>query len=381
MQARERILAGAVALLIGGWLVDTVVVQPAVAWFAAVDQQTRDATREAGEARALVDRQARIVADWRARHAAGLLDDQDQARFRLQRALSSGAQGSGFVLDSVSGGQLVPAAQEQHYDLLRLTVSGHGALAQVQAFIAGLESAAMPLAIERCELSAGDPRKDQLDAALTVSTRIVAPAARGGRAVPDGIAAWVPATRDGALDAAVLAAKPFLTDRRGSRNETAISVPAAGTVPATSGPTPAAAGSSPGWALVGIVAFDQRAVAFLRHQGDGSERQLAAGEQLAGGTVLAIDARGLRLGLADGGERLIEVGHDLAGDPIAGAPLPARSLPGATGSGSTAAGGTTTAATVPGTSVSAPFQVPTITVDPEREAILQRLRQQRNRTP
>ena len=118
MQKRERLLAGAVALLVGGWLVDSVVIQPTAAWFAAMDKSTQAATREAGEATVLIDRQARILADWRSRHAAGLVDDEDQARFRLQRTLQDSAKSSGFTITSVGGGQLVGATQEQVYDLL-----------------------------------------------------------------------------------------------------------------------------------------------------------------------------------------------------------------------------------------------------------------------
>ena len=368
MQKRERLLAGAVALLVSGWLLDSVVVQPTLAWFAAVDKDTLSALREAGEASVLIDRQARILADWRSRHAGGLVDNEDQARFRLQRTLQDAAKSSGFTIASVGGGQLVAATQEQVYDLLRLSVSGHGSLDQVQRFVATLESAPQPLRIERAELSSGDPRKDALDASVTLSTRLVAESARGGRAVPEGTRAWTPGKRDPSLDTAIHETKPFLADRR-----QAVARPVSETREQTITTPTVTPGGAKGWALVGIVASDDHAaVAFLRHQGDGRERLLKTGEQLEDRTVVAVDQRGVRLrGATAEQEQLISVGQDLTGQAIDGTVTAARRTNGTPGSSTT----------VPAGAASSPFQIPIISTNPAREAILERLRQQRNRAP
>jgi hypothetical protein len=373
MQPRERLLAGAVAVLVGGWLIDSMVVQPTLAWFAATDKETQAAAREASEAGVLIDRQARILSDWRARHAAGLIDNEDQARFRLQRTLQDAAKASGFTISSVGGGQLVPATQEQVYDLLRLSVSGHGALDQVQHFVAALESAAMPLKIERCELSSGDARKDALDAALTLSTRLVGENARAGRGVPEGTVAWKPETRGSALDEAIHEAKPFLADRRHAvaraPRETRDETPVTTTTVST---------NKAGWALVGIVAGDRETLAFVRHQSDGEERVRRAGDQLDGQNVLAIDQAGLRLAATDG-EHVVAVGQDLKGQAIDGTITATSSRRDSRDSRDSRGGSSTP--TVSPAAAAAPFQIPTVPTDPAREAILQRLRQQRNRAP
>ncbi len=375
MQKRERLLAGAVAVMLGGWLIDSVVVQPTLAWFTAIEKQTTTARQEVGEANALIERQARIVADWRARHAAGLCDDEDQARFRLQRTLQGAAHGSGFTIAAVSAGQLIPANQDQVYDLLRLTVSGHGGLTQVQGFVAALEVAGMPLCIERSEWSAGDARKDHLDVALTVSTRLVSAKARAGRAVPEGTVAWVPAARSTTLDAAVAAAKPFLSDRRGPHQSEPASAPKSGAVVEAAVPT----SPSKGWALVGIVAHADHAVAFVRHQGDGSERQLRINDTIESFTVTAVDAAGLHLH-ADAGDVMVAIGQDLAGNAISGGFTSAvTSGVAATTNGSSR--GSTPTGTLPAGTAASPFQVPAATSDPARDAVLQRLRERRNRTP
>ena len=380
MHKRERLLVGAVAILLGGWLADSVVVQPTIAWFAAVEKQTVAAQAEADEAKVLIDRQPRIMAEWRARHAAGLLDDEGQARFRLQKTLQSAAQSSGFAIASVSGGQLVPAGQELHYDLLRLTISGNGTLSQAQAFVAALETAAMPLAIERSEWSAGDARKDHLEVALTLSTRLVSTAARAGRAVPNDTVPWTPAARDATMDAAIAATKPFLADRRGSpsKNQPEAKTTTTATVAAT------VSAERKGWAVVGIVVHDENnAVAFLRHQSDGSERSVRQAEVVDSFTVVAIDANGLRLSDANG-ETTIAVGQDLHGRTISGVFAAAPALSTAVAASTATAPNTTSttpAATVTPAAGAAPFQIPTAAADPARDAILQRLREKRNRTP
>lgn len=374
MQKRERLLAAAVAVMLGGWLIDSVVLQPTLAWFAAVDKQTAIARQEVGEAQALIDRQARIMADWRARHAAGLIDDEDQARFNLQRTLESAAQGSGFTIAAVSAGQMIPANQDQVYDLLRLTVSGHGALIQVQGFVAAIEVARMPLSIERSEWSSGDARKDQLDVALTLSTRLVSTKARAGRAVPEGVVAWTPAVRATTLDEAVAAAKPFLSDRRGHRHEAKSETVTKAETVIDSVPN-----KQKGWVLVGIVNHADHAVAFVRHQSDGREQQLRVADTIETFTVVAVDAAGLQMH-NDAGDITVAVGQDLTGTASSGAfaTPPTSAVASTTGAASRSS---TSAITLPPGAAAAPFQIPTTTSDPARDAVLQRLRERRNRAP
>lgn len=351
MQRRERILAIAVAALAGCWVFDVAVIGPVSSWYDHVRTEADETARTVAASRALVDRQARIMADWRARHAAGLLDDEATARYRAQQAIASAARSAGFTLESVGGGQLVPALREQSYDLMRFTASGQGGFAQAMAFVGAIEAAAMPLRIERCEVSTNDPRKDAVELALTISTRIVAPAARPGRAVPEGTAAWRPEPADAAITAAVVAAKPFQSDRRGpARLERSDEV-------VRSAPT--------GWALVGIVRRDEGAVAFLRNQGDGTERLMRTGDQVDGRTATAIGSAGLTLSGGGGdGTQMIAVGNDLTGAPVQ---LPnATPAPAAPGATPLSTGGAPPASGLP--------------ADADRDAILQRLRQQRNRS-
>ncbi len=286
------------------------------------------------------------------------------------------ARTSSFSIDSVSGSQRVPAAHGHAYDLLRMTVTGQGSLSEAQAFLAGIESAAAALRIERCELAPRDARKDHVDLSLTLSTRIVASTARAGRSVPPGTAAWKPEVRDGRLDAATLAAKPFLADRRSStreRRREPEKEPAPVAVPVTAG----------GWALVGVVASPEGAEAFLRHLGDGKERVVRIGDAIGeDGSVTAIDAAGLRF-TAQEQEHRIAVGCDLTGAPI---PVDRQSAPMRTVAAAPSppagrwSGRSSSGPAAPTAPVASPFQVPAAgAANPDAESILQRLRQQRNR--
>ncbi len=368
MRPRERLLALGTGLLLGGWLLDSIVIEPGLAWLAKVRSEAADAHREAAEAQVLIDRREKILAAWRGRHAAGLLDDGDAARFRIQQLLAAGARSSGFTIDNVGGGQLVPAAHDKFYDALRLTVAGQGTLAQATAFIAAIESAPMPMRIERCELAAGDGRKDRVDLAMTMSTRVVNAAGRAGRAVPEGTPPWAPEARDGACDKEILASRPFLADRRLPRAASPAGEGGAAGAVGAAEPHPSA---PPGWALVGLAATPEVASAFLRNLGDGSERVLHPGDGLDGQVMVAIEIGGLRLKGPDG-EHLVTVGSDLTGKPAGAVHAPVGSTGSATSAPATPAGAS--AGTAPGAASA------TVT-DPDREAILQRLRQQRNRTP
>ena len=366
MKNRERILAAAVGLLAGAWLLDSLLISPGLAWYGAVQEETLTSSRAVDEAKILIDRSERIEKDWRGHHAAGLLDDEDTARFRVQQTLAASARSGGFTLDSVGGGQRIPASQGQIYDLIRLSITGQGSLAEAQAFLAGLESAAQALRLERCELAARDARRDQVDLALTVSTRIAGKSARESRRIPAGTVAWKPDSREGKTDAAILAAKPFLADRRATTFRPATT---------TSEERPV---SPPGWVLVGIVARVSGAEAFLRNLQDGSERIVHPGDTVPDGCVVFIDQNGLHLDL-HGEMRLIAVGCNLEGQVM----TITRSTPSASATvipSSQGSSGVTAPTASPAAPVATPLHIPALPPDPERDAILQRLRQQRNRS-
>ncbi len=365
MAPRERWLALAVGALLGLWVLDAAALQPLLRWLDDVRKETRQISREAGAARILVERKDRLIADWRAKHAAGLAEDDSGLRFRLQQAVAEAAKQSGCAIDSLGSGQRISASAAKAvggatYDTVRFTLNAQGTLAEATGFLGRLTDASVPLRIERCELSARDARKDQLDLTLTLSSRLLAPSARAGRGVPAGTAPWISDGAGSLSVAALVDAKPFAADRRRG------SAPAAAAAASPTGPGT--------WAAVGIVRGAET-LAFFRHLGDGREQTVKPGDTIDEWTVRAIDGSTVALQQADT-SRAIAVGTDLAGAPV---PMPVRASAVVATTTTTAAPalspGSTTAAATP-----TPFAVPVIpTGDATRDAILQRLRERRNR--
>jgi len=360
MNRREKILGGALAGVVLAFAGDLWLVEPGLAWYRSVQAQTQAAGEKIADAQLLIDHRKQITGDWYARHGAGLLDDENAARFRAQGVLNAAANTSGLTLESVSGGQRTPALAGQSYDLLRLTLSGQGSLAQVQNFLAAIHQAGLPLRVERCEMAARDGRKDQIDLALTLSLRMATQQARAKITLPKGVVAWLPAVRSDALDANVLKARPFLTDRHAPEvfkpKAAPVNNPAVALLPGSD------------WMLVGLVERDGVGEAFVTCASDGSERLLHAGDSVAQGQVKSVDADGLRMRYGSE-ERLIQPGFNLAGTQGAQA-SPAGSNPGATAT-----------KVAPASTSSAPAPAPAPAgSDADREAILQRLREKRNRT-
>jgi hypothetical protein len=353
MQARERLLALGVGGLLGLWLIDTVAIEPGLAWLAAVRKDTASATRSVAEAKALVDRGPRITATWRSQLAAGLSDREDAARYHLQQAITAAARSSGCTVDAIGSGQRVPATKDQHFDILRTSVTAQGTLAQSLAFLAALEASALPLRIERSEIGSRDGRKDALDLGLTISTRISNPP----RVAPEGTAPWQPGAADTTGDKAVLAAQPFSAERRALRTATGTK------------PTEAPTAPTLGWALVGISApgEGQPAIAFLRHLGTQEERQGHPGDTV-GDVVISELARDHLVVRQGDATHEVAIGSQFDGTPLRSTPVSAPVAATATATAPAPASAT------PGAPAAAPPS------DGDRDAILQRLRERRNRT-
>lgn len=361
MQRRERLLLIATATVVGLWGADTLIAGPYFAWLNSTRSAASAAAEKADAAEALVDASGRIMAAWRAQHAAGLLDDEDAVRYRMQQAIAAAARSSGLAVAALAGGQRSAAGTGSVYETLRLSLTGQGSLAQVMAFTAALESAAMPLRIERWEASSRDGRKDELDLAVTVSSRFAGSHATALPAIPEGTAPWRPEPRLAAGDARILAARPFLSERKAPRSEAA--APRAA-------PPPPPAGT---WAVVGVASGADGAIAFMRHLGDGREAAVLPGHDLDGRTVAGIGADGVLF--TDG--TVIGVGSDLAGAAV----VVPRTLPPPTPAPAVVVPSRSRAANpAPAAPAAAPpAALPTIP-DADREAILQRLRQQRARS-
>ncbi len=359
MQIRERrlllIAAGTVIL----WLVDSLALRPLLHWQAGIEQQMQADRLAIMEDEALLLRRTAIMAQWRSWHAAGLMDDAASAAYRLHQMASTAAHDSGVVITSLGGSRHRPATAEALYDSLEISLRSEGSSAQVQAFLETINRSAMPLRIERCDLHARDTALDRLDCSLTISTRIVSAQHAQGLTLPPDISPWTPTASPPALDQTRhrRLALLFRADRP------APTPPAAPPTPRPGPVAPVVTAPVRTWVVTGLilpVADPAGGRAFVRHQGLGTERIVTVGDQLDDRLVLAVDRDGLLLATGDDTPPLrIAPGQDILGrTAVSSSPEPSAPRPATT----------TPSAAAPALN------------DPARQAILDRLRQQRTRS-
>lgn len=366
MQRRERLLAIIVAALVTVWCIDSVLIAPLSEWYANCSAEIERYEQDINEAQILIDRQKRIMDAWRGQHAAGLLKDEQSARFDLQDFVVKAAAAATVQIDSIGAQSAAVGVADDTFWALGLSLTAQGNLQQVQNFVQRLELAPVPLRIERCEVASHDAKKDHLQLSVALSTLIVAEQLHAGRSLPADSQAWQAAGWPDTIAQSIIALKPFLADRR----QTPVVVTKK-TEP-TEKPVVTATPVDPGtWVLVGVVT-SEKTQAFFRHNKTGVEKNIGIGEEIDAYRFDAVEDHVLIVSSlnaaaeASAGEReekRIPIGYSLLGKQSA-APLPARSSS-VSSSGSSSSASSSSAAS----SIS----------DEQRQAILERLRQRRGR--
>jgi hypothetical protein len=171
MSKRERILIWAVALLVGFFAMDRLVVTPLQAHLAQLRSDADAVEQRVDEAKVLIDNEALIHARWTGRVGAGLGLDPAGARLRVQGQLSEFAEDSGLTLTNLSsGGNL----NSDPFTEVRFSVTGTGELRAVTRFLEKVQEASSPLAVLTCDISRRDDNSGRLTLRLTVSTLVYA---------------------------------------------------------------------------------------------------------------------------------------------------------------------------------------------------------------
>ena len=367
MQRRERLLAFIVAALVAIWSIDSVLIAPLSDWYASCSEDIERYEQDINEAQILIDRQKRIMDSWRSQHAAGLLKDEQSARFDLQDFVVKAAAVATVQIDSIGAQSAAVAVAEDTFLSLGLSLSAQGNLKQVQDFVQRIELAPMPLRIERCELASHDAKKDHIQLSVALSTLIVAEQLHAGRSLPEHVEAWHAATWPDTIAQSIVALKPFLADRRRAP------APVAKKTEPSEKPVVTAPVIDPGtWVLVGVVAAEKTR-AFFRHSKSGVEKNVGIGEEIDAYRVDAVEDHVLIVSSMQASteehaderqQKRIPIGYSLLGQQST-APISATSATSGSSSASSSGGSASGAAS----SIS----------DEQRQAILERLRQRRGR--
>jgi len=172
MSKRERILIWAVALLVGFFALDRLIVSPLQAHLAQLREDIDIVQEEIDGGRVLVDNRDLIETRWAERVAAGLGQDPASARLRVQGRLSEFAENAGLTLTNLSaGGNL----NREPFTEVRFSLTATGELRSVARFIEQVQEASVPLALLTCDISRRDESSTRLTLRLTVTTLVYSP--------------------------------------------------------------------------------------------------------------------------------------------------------------------------------------------------------------
>lgn len=169
MSKREKFLALAVALIVGGFALLNWVIDPALAAFAEVDAEAAQLEQELTQARALVESESTIRKQWAGYQKAGLKRSLEQADAQTGRALLVWAEDARLTKVRLSDGK-AKTDDEQPFGTLSYTMQAAGRLSQIcNLFYAVLESP-FPLKIEKCVIDVQNNDSEELQLSITVST-------------------------------------------------------------------------------------------------------------------------------------------------------------------------------------------------------------------
>ena len=178
MNKRERMLTVVIALLVGYFVVDRLLVVPLTARFAALDEQVVAARQRYEAARVLVDN-AQVLRDrWQAYQQVGLAAEESVVRIRVQQNLTDWSRQAGFDLTTCTASRTIKG---ERFSEVHFIARGTGSLRSVVQLLASVHTSPFPLRILSCDLVSRDEKLDVLTLGLTVST-ICMPEANGSAA-------------------------------------------------------------------------------------------------------------------------------------------------------------------------------------------------------
>ena len=169
MNRRETMLALAVGLIIGGWVLLTWVIDPALAAFSAVDEQTQQLEQDLSQARTLVDNEQKIQRRWVGYERAGLSRSLEEADAQTGGALFAWAEEAGFDKINLSDGR-ARTDDEKPFGEITYTLQTSGTLKQVCDLLWSVRRSPFPLRLEKSVVDLRGGESEVLSVSLTVST-------------------------------------------------------------------------------------------------------------------------------------------------------------------------------------------------------------------
>lgn len=171
MNQREKMLAIAVVVVLGGLALMSWVINPALAAYNAVGEEAKQLQTDLKTARAVVDNEAKILERWSGFEKAGLARTRDQADAETSGALLIWAEKAGFDPKEVNLTNDKPKIDEEKpFAELSYTFNGQGKMSQIFDLLWSIHHAPFPLRIEKSVIDLRNDKSEVLQITLTVTT-------------------------------------------------------------------------------------------------------------------------------------------------------------------------------------------------------------------
>ena len=166
IENREKFLKIAVGVVVGLFLCDHFILTPATASWKAQGERIDALRQKVTRGRELLKREAAIHSKWDEMQNNDLDPEMSTAEDMAFKGITKWQTESRISLTSLSPQW---KTSDEGYDLLEFRASATGTQAQIGQFIYALETDALPVRLDECELSARDAKGQQLSGALRFS--------------------------------------------------------------------------------------------------------------------------------------------------------------------------------------------------------------------
>ena len=190
-EQRQRLLKVAAGAIVGLWLLDTVVIEPAIRAWGEQTARIEALQKKVDRGRSLLGRADSIRERWADMQRANLPADLSVAEGEALDAINRWTLASGINLTNVSRDW--QRSRDADYDACEVRASLTGKLSDVGLFLYELETDPVPVNLEDCEITTRDARGQQItvnarfsflllgpDAGTTAASATPSPSARGG---------------------------------------------------------------------------------------------------------------------------------------------------------------------------------------------------------
>lgn len=155
---REALLKIVVAVVVGLFVLDRMILSPATAHWKEQGERIADLRQKVERGRQLMERERSVRARWADMQRADLPDDLSAAENDVYKAIGRWASQSRVGFTSLTPGW----RHEEGYDTYECRASALGDQASLGRLLYEIESDPLPAHIEECELTARDAQGKQL---------------------------------------------------------------------------------------------------------------------------------------------------------------------------------------------------------------------------